>query len=168
MKRIAEGFRQANRQLEEIASLGVENNRLGDKICAWLLAVTPLLQHYKGVYVEAAVCVLVLCLPYMGPQSEDPQAISRHEQATEEEIDLSPPVVIPEETELGEQMEDMVHSNTGLSPMEAKLFHLEMWAFVHGIAAMFATGFLDLPWELVSKMLTDSYQGLRKQYGMEG
>ena len=45
--------------------------------------------------------------------------------------------------------------------------HLEMWAYVHGIATMFATGFLDLDWELVSRMLTDSYQGLRKQYGME-
>ena len=39
--------------------------------------------------------------------------------------------------------------------------------YVHGIATMFATGFVDLDWELVSKMLTDSYQGLRKQYGME-
>ena len=75
--------------------------------------------------------------------------------------------VIPEETELGEQMEDMVHSNTGLGPMEAKLFHLEMWAFVHGIAAMMATGFLDLDRELVSRMLTDAYQGLRLRFGKE-
>lgn len=75
---------------------------------------------------------------------------------------------IPETSELGDRMEDMVQHNTGLDGANAKLFHLEMWAYVHGIAAMFATGFLDLPWELVSKMLTDSYQGLRKQYGMEG
>ncbi|MDO4732217.1 MAG: TetR/AcrR family transcriptional regulator [Bacillota bacterium] len=74
---------------------------------------------------------------------------------------------IPESTELGDKMEEIVHDNTGLNVEEAKLFHLEMWAYVHGIAAMFATGFLDLEWELVSKMLTDSYQGLRKQYGME-
>ena len=75
--------------------------------------------------------------------------------------------VIPEETELGEQMEDMVHSNTGLSPMEAKLFHLEMWAFVHGIAAMIATGYLDLEQELISAMLTDAYQGLKKRFEKE-
>ncbi len=74
---------------------------------------------------------------------------------------------IPEGSELGDEMESIVHNNTGLDGVEAKLFHLEMWAYVHGIATMFATGFLDLDWELVSKMLTDSYQGLRKQYGME-
>jgi len=74
---------------------------------------------------------------------------------------------IPEGSELTDEMEHMVRTNTCLDSQDAKLFHLEMWAFVHGIAAMFATGFLDLEWELVSKMLTDTYQGLRKQYGME-
>lgn len=74
---------------------------------------------------------------------------------------------VPQGVELTAQMEDMIHCNTGLSGPDVKLFHLEMWAYVHGIATMFATGFLDLPWELVSKMLTDSYQGLRKQYEME-
>ena len=72
-----------------------------------------------------------------------------------------------EESSLNGKMCTIVQSNTGLDVKEAELFHLEMWAYVHGIAAMFATGFLNLEWELVSKMLTDSYQGLRKQYGME-
>ncbi len=75
--------------------------------------------------------------------------------------------LIPKESELTDKMESIVHNNTGLNRANAKLFHLEMWAYVHGIATMFATGFLDLDWMLVSKMLTDSYQGLRKQYGME-
>lgn len=74
---------------------------------------------------------------------------------------------IPEETEHTDKMFAIIHQNTGLGGSDAKLFHLEMWAYVHGIATMFATGFFDLDWELVSKMLTDSYQGLRKQYGME-
>ncbi len=65
-----------------------------------------------------------------------------------------------EESKLTEQMEDIVKNNTGLNESEAKLFHLETWAFVHGIATMFATGFLDLDWSLVSKMLTDCYKGL--------
>lgn len=64
-------------------------------------------------------------------------------------------------------IEAMVQQNTGLDRESAKLFHLEMWACVHGIATMFATGFVDLPWELVSKMQTDLYQGLRKQYAKE-
>ena len=75
--------------------------------------------------------------------------------------------VIPESTDLSDEMESIVHKQTGLSGLDVKLFHLEMWALVHGIAAMFATGYVELDTELVSKMLTDSYQGLRKQYGME-
>ncbi|MBQ3214718.1 MAG: TetR/AcrR family transcriptional regulator [Oscillospiraceae bacterium] len=71
------------------------------------------------------------------------------------------------ETAVNDKMESIVHQNTGLTEGKAKLFHLEMWAYVHGIATMFATGYLDMDWELVSKMLTDAYQGLRKQYGME-
>ena len=65
------------------------------------------------------------------------------------------------------KMEDFVQSNTGLCSADAKLFHLEIWACVHGIAAMFATSFIDLEWELVSKMITDTYMGLKKQYGVE-
>ena len=45
-----------------------------------------------------------------------------------------------------------------------KLLHLELWAYVHGIAAMFATSYLDLSWDLVSKMLSDSYANLKKQW----
>jgi len=74
---------------------------------------------------------------------------------------------IPETTEIGDKMESIVNKNTGLDATVVRLFHFEMWAYVHGIAVMLATGFVDLDWELVSKMLTDSYQGLRKQYGLE-
>lgn len=70
-------------------------------------------------------------------------------------------------SDISDSMERMVQHNTGLDAAKAKLFHLEMWAYVHGIATMFTTGFFDLDWELVSKMLTDAYQGLCKQYGME-
>ena len=64
-------------------------------------------------------------------------------------------------------MESLVHNNTGLAGDGATIFHLEMWAVVHGIATMFATNYLALDWNLVDKMLTDVYLGLRKQYGME-
>ncbi len=74
---------------------------------------------------------------------------------------------IPEDTDINKKMEAIVYQNTGMESSEVKLFHLEMWAYVHGIATMYATGFVDLDWELVSKMCTDAYQGLRKQYGME-
>ena len=74
---------------------------------------------------------------------------------------------IPDDAPLTVEMETLVQANTGLDEQQTKLFHLEMWAFVHGIATMFATGFLDLDRELVGKMLTDAYLGLRKQYTME-
>ena len=74
---------------------------------------------------------------------------------------------IPEESDISNQMETIVHGNTGLVGTDMKLFHLEMWAYVHGIATMMATGFLDLEWDLISRMLTDSYQGLKKQYEKE-
>ena len=68
---------------------------------------------------------------------------------------------------LFDDMVTFVQGYTGFSQEDARLFHLELWACVHGIATMFATGFLDLDWELVSKILTDIYQGLRKQYQTE-
>lgn len=61
----------------------------------------------------------------------------------------------------------LVSKNTGLGEDEARVFHLEMWAFVHGIATMYATGFLDLDRELVSRMLSDAYLGMKKQYERE-
>ena len=74
---------------------------------------------------------------------------------------------MPNDVEINDKMENLVKNNPGLSKEEVKLFHFEMWAFVHGIATMFATGYLDFEWELVSRMLSDSYLGLKKQYGME-
>ena len=72
-----------------------------------------------------------------------------------------------EDSEIAKQMGSMIQKSTGLEGNALSLFHLEMWAFVHGIATMLATGYLDLEWELISKMITDSYWGLRKQYGLE-
>lgn len=71
---------------------------------------------------------------------------------------------IPEETDLTNRMQTYVQGQTGLAGNKAKLFHLEMWAYVHGIAVMMATDYFDLDWELVSRMLTDAYQGLKKQF----
>lgn len=68
---------------------------------------------------------------------------------------------------LNESMQKIVHDSTGLSGDGMALFHLEMWAYVHGIASMLATNYLDLDNELISKMLTDCYQGLKKQYKVE-
>ena len=70
-------------------------------------------------------------------------------------------------TDLENQMSQMVKDNTGLDGDKNKLFHLEIWAYVHGVATMFATNYFELDWELVSNMITDVYQGLKKHYGVE-
>ena len=74
---------------------------------------------------------------------------------------------IPDDTDLGTRMETLVQRNTGLADDSARLFHLEMWAYVHGIAVMLATNYLTLDEELVSRMVTDCYQGFRLRYGAE-
>lgn len=70
---------------------------------------------------------------------------------------------IPESTALGDKMNSLVNKNTGLLGDSMRLFHLEMWAYVHGIATMMATGYLELDWEIISRSLTDVYQGLKGQ-----
>lgn len=58
----------------------------------------------------------------------------------------------------------IVRNNTGLDMDTAKLFHLEMWAFGHGIASMIVTGYFDVDMELVSKMMSDAYLGIKRHY----
>lgn len=62
------------------------------------------------------------------------------------------------------EMNRLVQKNLNLSVDEAALFHLEMWIFVHGIATMLATGYLEFDRELISRMLSDSYLGIKKRY----
>lgn len=57
-----------------------------------------------------------------------------------------------------------VQNVTGLSREEAQLFHLEMWVCVHGIATMVATSYQPWDRELISRVLTDIYQGLRARF----
>lgn len=57
-----------------------------------------------------------------------------------------------------------IQEANGLSGEEATLMHLESWVCVHGIATMHATSFLTLDEELISKILTDTYQGLRHRH----
>ncbi len=73
-----------------------------------------------------------------------------------------------EETiEKGEEFEQIVaimQKNYGFSREKAELFHLGMWVYVHGIATMVATNYLDWDTELTSRMLTISFQGMQKQF----
>ncbi|MBQ7332911.1 MAG: TetR/AcrR family transcriptional regulator, partial [Clostridia bacterium] len=59
---------------------------------------------------------------------------------------------------------ELIMNSNGVSREKAELMHLEMWACVHGIAVMLSTSFLELRWELISNILTDVYQGIRKRH----
>lgn len=59
---------------------------------------------------------------------------------------------------------NVIMKNTGLSEERAYLLHLELWVYVHGIASMLATSYLDWDMEFVSRTLSDAYQGLRARH----
>lgn len=59
---------------------------------------------------------------------------------------------------------NVIMENLGISEEEAYLFHLEMWLYVHGIATMVATSYLDWDPEFASRALTDAYEGLKYRY----
>lgn len=61
----------------------------------------------------------------------------------------------------------LLQKNLGIGEEQAYLFHLEMWIYVHGIATMVATSYLNWDEEFVSKVLTDAYQGLSKHFVTE-
>lgn len=47
---------------------------------------------------------------------------------------------------------------------QAVLLHAEMWAYVHGIAVLLATGYETWDDVLISRMLTDGFSGLQARY----
>lgn len=55
---------------------------------------------------------------------------------------------------------EIIKEKTGFTEQEAFQFHLEMWIYVHGIATMIATSYLELDTAFISQMLTDAFMGL--------
>ncbi len=72
------------------------------------------------------------------------------------EEDLSP------SPDFNESVEWIMES-CGITREKAMLMHLEMWSCVHGIGVMLATSFLPLDEELISRMTSDIYQGVRSR-----
>ena len=62
----------------------------------------------------------------------------------------------------------LIRQNTGLSEEEAFRFHIEMWVYVHGIATMIVTSYLDWDMDFVNEVLTDGYIGLKYRYCGKG
>lgn len=62
------------------------------------------------------------------------------------------------------QLLELIQQNLGINEEEAYLFHLEMWIYVHGMATMLATSYLELDEAFISKVLTDGYEGMKTRY----
>lgn len=58
-------YRFRERLFDGIATYGADNRSLIDRICAFLLALSPILQHYKGLYRSAGFTVLLFVVPVM-------------------------------------------------------------------------------------------------------
>lgn len=71
---------------------------------------------------------------------------------------------IAEDRESIRPLLDIIRQTLGVTEDEAFLFHMEMWVFVHGVATMIATAYLDWDDALVSDILTDAYEGLKQRY----
>lgn len=63
-----------------------------------------------------------------------------------------------------EEVVAIIRAATGYSHEKALRFHLEQWAFVHGIAVMLVTSYLTLTWPQIDAAMTDVYQGLRSRF----
>lgn len=72
--------------------------------------------------------------------------------------------VITEDHESIRPLLEIIQKNMGIDEDKALLFHLEMWIYVHGIATMIATGYLNWDEDMVSKMVTDAYAGMKYRY----
>ena len=59
---------------------------------------------------------------------------------------------------------EIIMKNLGISEDEAYILHLEMWRYVHGIATMVATSYLDWDMEFISRSVSDAYSGLKQLY----
>lgn len=53
------------KRVADIMTLGVNNTKGIDKLCAFLLAVSPILQHYRGIYDNAGFTVLLIVMPVL-------------------------------------------------------------------------------------------------------
>lgn len=59
---------------------------------------------------------------------------------------------------------EIIKKNLGLNDNESYMFHLEMWLYVHGIATMIATSYVDWDIEFISNALADGYEGMRYRF----
>jgi AcrR family transcriptional regulator len=60
-----------------------------------------------------------------------------------------------------------LNSQLNLNLNNAAKMHTEIWIWVHGIASLLATSYIELDFDTISNMLTDVYQGLKGRFTHE-
>lgn len=63
-----------------------------------------------------------------------------------------------------DELVSLVGKQVDLNKDKATMFYLEVWIYVHGIASMIATNYLEWDEELASRAVTDVYEGLKLRY----
>lgn len=63
---------------------------------------------------------------------------------------------------------EIIKRQLGLGEEDAYCFHIEMWIYVHGIATMLATSYLEWDEAFISRVLTDGYEGMKARYMQAG
>ncbi len=71
---------------------------------------------------------------------------------------------IAEDREAIRPLLNIIMKNLGISEDEACMLHMELWIFVHGIASMVATDYLEWDIQFIIRALSDAYIGLRHKY----
>ena len=59
---------------------------------------------------------------------------------------------------------DFLMAKLFLTREDATLLHIEMWAYVHGIAVLCASGQQNWDDALISRMLTDGFEGIKSRF----
>ena len=62
---------------------------------------------------------------------------------------------------------EMLMKNLNVDEDTAFQFHLELWLFVHGIATMLVTSYLEWDIEFIDKALSDAYLGLKSKFSLK-
>lgn len=71
---------------------------------------------------------------------------------------------IPEDRESIRLLLELIQQNLHIDEDAACRFHMEMWIYVHGIATMIATAYLDWDEDMVSSLVTDAYMGIKLRH----
>lgn len=59
-----------------------------------------------------------------------------------------------------------IMASMGIPRGKAEELHAHMWIWVHGVAVMYATGYLMWDWQTVSRMLTTAFLGIKERLGI--